>query len=63
MQVFRAIDLPNPYVGSENYPNSVHPHSMEKLKAETVKSPLEKADEEVDVGVGNTDRTGSGSCR
>lgn len=52
---FVAIDLQNPYVRSENYPNSLRPHSMEKLKAETVKSPLEKADEEVDVGVGNTE--------
>jgi hypothetical protein len=28
---------------------------MEKLKAETFKSSLEKTDEEVDVGVGNTE--------
>lgn len=50
-----AIDLQNPCVGSKIYPNSVRPHSMEKLKAETFKSSLEKTDEEVDVGAGNTE--------
>lgn len=50
-----AIDLQNLCVGPEIYPNSVRPHSVEKLKAETIKSSLEKPDEEVDVGVGNTE--------
>jgi hypothetical protein len=35
--------------------NLVHSSNMEKLEAETAKSTFEKTDEEVDVGIGNTE--------